>query len=56
MYALRKTKDAFRDNKALTDESKVQQCISEATENLIVLRRQALISQLYKTDKLIIEK
>lgn len=56
MYALRKTRDAFRDNKALTDESKVQKCILEATENLEMLRRQTLISQLYKTDKLIIEK
>lgn len=56
MYALRKTKDAFRENKALTDASKVQQCITEATENLEMLQRQTLISQLYKTDKLIIEK
>lgn len=56
MYALRRVKDAFKDNKALTDESKVQKCLAEAKENLEMLKRQAIISQLFKTDKLIIEK
>lgn len=56
MYALRRIKDAFRDNKSLTDESKLNQYIAEGKENLEMLRRQVLISQLYKTDKLIIEK
>lgn len=56
MYALRKIRDAFRDNKGITDESKLKQCIAEGRENLESLRRQTLISQLYQTDKLIIEK
>lgn len=56
MYTLRRVRDAFKENKSLTDESKIQQCLKEATENLQMLRRQTLISELYKTDKLIIEK
>lgn len=56
MYALRRIRDAFKDNKQVTEESKLKQCIAEGKENLEMLRRQTLISQLYKTDKLIIEK
>lgn len=56
MYTLRRVRDAFKENKSLTEELKIQQCLKEATENLEMLRRQTLISQLYKTDKLIIEK
>lgn len=56
MYALRRTKDAFRENKCLTDESKIQQCIREAKENLEMIKRQVIVGQLYQADKLIIEK
>lgn len=56
MYALRRTRDAFRENKCLADESKIQQCIKEAKENLEMIKRQVLVGQLYQADKLVIEK
>lgn len=40
MYAIRKTKDAFRENKTVTDGTSLQKCISEAKENLEIIRRQ----------------
>lgn len=56
MYALRRTRDAFRENKCLTDESKIQQCIADAKNNLEMIKRQVIVGQLYSTDKLIIER
>jgi hypothetical protein len=55
-YAVRRTRDAFRDNKSLTDAKQIQKCIDTAKENLEVLKRQAIIGSLYQADKLIIEK
>ncbi|KAG5673305.1 hypothetical protein PVAND_003365 [Polypedilum vanderplanki] len=56
MYALRRTKDAFKENKTLTDQNQIKACIEEARENLEMLQRQVIIGNLYRTDKLIIEK
>jgi hypothetical protein len=56
MYALRRTRDAFRENKSVTDESKIQKCITEAKENLEMIKRQVIVGNLYSADKLIIEK
>lgn len=56
MYALRRTRDAFRENKSVAEESKIQQCITDAKENLEMIKRQVIIGSLYRTDKLVIEK
>ena len=40
MYALRRTKDAFKENKSLSDESQIQKSIQEAKDNLEIIRRQ----------------
>jgi hypothetical protein len=40
MYALRRTKDAFRENKSLSDQKQIKTCIEEAKENLEMLQRQ----------------
>ncbi|XP_070490949.1 protein bcn92 [Chironomus tepperi] len=56
MYALRRTKDAFKDNKSLTDGDMINKSIVEAKENLELIRRQVIIGHLYQADKLIIEK
>ncbi|EAT42558.1 AAEL005928-PC [Aedes aegypti] len=55
-YALRRVRDAFRENKALTDSSKIQSEMDYARKNLEIIKRQALISQMFRADKLVIEK
>ncbi|XP_063898154.1 LYR motif-containing protein 4B [Helicoverpa armigera] len=54
-YALRRVKDAFRDNKTLTDPKLIKKQYDFATENLAVIKRQVLVGDLYKTEKLVIE-
>ncbi|XP_059145891.1 LYR motif-containing protein 4-like [Physella acuta] len=56
MYALRRTKDAFKENKAETNVTKIQDLVAKAKENLDILKRQALISHLFGSNKLVIEK
>ena len=40
MYALRRTRDAFKENKSITDGTLLQKSILEAKENLEIIRRQ----------------
>ncbi|CAH0552231.1 unnamed protein product [Brassicogethes aeneus] len=54
-YAVRKIRDTFKENKGLTDPNRISQQIAEAQKNLEVIKRQALIGQMYSTDKLVIE-
>jgi hypothetical protein len=54
-YALRRTRDGFRINQNLTDEAKINEQLNYALEDLEVLKRQVIISKLYKNDKLVIE-
>nr|XP_021201727.1 LYR motif-containing protein 4B [Helicoverpa armigera] len=54
-YALRRVRDAFRDNKTLTDPKLIKKQYDFATENLAVIKRQVLVGDLYKTEKLVIE-
>ena len=39
-YALRRTKDAFRENKTLTDEVEIKAFIQKAEKNLEIMKRQ----------------
>ncbi|CAG5122291.1 unnamed protein product [Candidula unifasciata] len=55
MYYLRRIKDAFKENKNVTDTAQVQTLTEKAKKNLDVLKRQALISQMYGSGKLVIE-
>lgn len=43
MYTLRRTRDAFKDNKKLSDESAIKTCIKEAEENLDTIKRQVIL-------------
>ncbi|GFN97515.1 lyr motif-containing protein 4 [Plakobranchus ocellatus] len=54
-YAIRRTKDAFKENKNITDSKQIQSLIQKAQENLEVLKRQAIVSQLYGSTKIVIE-
>ncbi|XP_014234184.1 LYR motif-containing protein 4 [Trichogramma pretiosum] len=54
-YALRKIRHEFRQNKALEDSTKINEFYNKGLESLEMLKRQVLIGNLYKTDKLVIE-
>ncbi|XP_006768752.1 PREDICTED: LYR motif-containing protein 4 isoform X2 [Myotis davidii] len=54
-YAIRKIRDAFRENKNMKDPVEIQALVNKAKGDLEMIRRQVHIGQLYSTDKLIIE-
>ncbi|XP_029817271.1 LOW QUALITY PROTEIN: LYR motif-containing protein 4 [Manacus vitellinus] len=54
-YAIRRIRDAFRENKNIKDSEKVEELVNKAKANLEVIRRQVTIGQLYSTQKLVIE-
>ncbi|XP_053695830.1 protein bcn92 [Sabethes cyaneus] len=56
MYALRRIRDAFRDNKSLSDSSKIESELEYGQRNLDIIKRQVLVGQLFQADKLVIEK
>ncbi|KAL5233443.1 hypothetical protein ACI65C_000853 [Semiaphis heraclei] len=55
MYAIRRVRDAFREQKAVNDKSKIQQHLLEAHKFLNIIKRQVIVGDLYKFDKLVIE-
>ncbi|XP_074254509.1 LYR motif-containing protein 4 isoform X1 [Saimiri boliviensis] len=54
-YAVRRIRDAFRENKNVKDPVEIQTLMNKAKRDLEIIRRQVHIGQLYSTDKLIIE-
>ncbi|XP_054492952.1 LYR motif-containing protein 4 isoform X2 [Agelaius phoeniceus] len=54
-YAIRRIKDAFRENKNITDSEKIEELLNKAKVNLQVIQRQVTIGQMYATEKLVIE-
>ncbi|KAG6451561.1 hypothetical protein O3G_MSEX007216 [Manduca sexta] len=54
-YALRRVRDAFKDSKNLSDAKSIKKEYEFAKENLAIIRRQVLIGDMYKTEKLVIE-
>ncbi|CAH2056258.1 unnamed protein product, partial [Iphiclides podalirius] len=54
-YALRRVRDAFKENKSLTDPKLIRKEYQFAKENLAIITRQVSIGQMYKTEKLVIE-
>jgi len=55
-YFLRRVRDAFRENKNITDETSIENLIRDGQKNLAIIKRQVIINDLYKTDKLVVEK
>ncbi|KAM6088661.1 LYR motif-containing protein 4 isoform 3-T3 [Chlamydotis macqueenii] len=55
MYAIRRIRDAFRENKNIKDAEKIEELVNKAKANLEVIHRQVTIGQLYSTQKLVIE-
>jgi LYR motif-containing protein 4 len=54
-YALRRTRDAFREHKNETDPEKVQELVHRGLNNLQMMKRQTVIGQMYNIDKLVVE-
>ena len=55
MYALRKIRHEFEENKTLRDKEKIDKCCRHGQEALQVIKRQVTIGNLYSTRPLIIE-
>ncbi|XP_053826027.1 LYR motif-containing protein 4 isoform X4 [Vidua macroura] len=54
-YAIKRIRDAFRENKNIADSEKIEELLNKAKANLEVIQRQVTIDQLYATEKLVIE-
>lgn len=54
-YALRRTRDAFREHQSTTEPDKIHRLYYDGLNNLAVIKRQSAISQMFKTDPVIIE-
>ncbi|XP_015521259.1 LYR motif-containing protein 4 [Neodiprion pinetum] len=55
MYALRKIRHEFRENKLLQDAEKIKESYNYGLTNLDMIRRQVTIGNLYSTRQLVIE-
>lgn len=54
-YAVRRVRDSFIANKALSDPAAIKQELEKGYQQLEVVKRQSLISQMYKGDRLVVE-
>ncbi|KAL1890837.1 hypothetical protein Sste5346_007978 [Sporothrix stenoceras] len=54
-YALRRTRDAFREHKTETDPRHVQELIQQGLKDLQMMKRQTTLGQYYQTDRLVVE-
>ncbi|KAK3634385.1 hypothetical protein LTR22_019684 [Elasticomyces elasticus] len=54
-YAKRRTRDAFRENRAQSDERIVQELVQKGLRELQVLKRQTVVSQFFQLDRLVVE-
>ncbi len=54
-YALRRTRDAFRQHKSETDPQRLQDLVSKGINELQMMKRQTVIGQMYNMDKLVVE-
>ncbi|KAI0476114.1 hypothetical protein GGR56DRAFT_641261 [Xylariaceae sp. FL0804] len=54
-YAKRRTRDAFRDNKAVEDPRQIQDLIQKGLKELQVMKRQTVLSSFYQIDRLVVE-
>ncbi|KAG7488677.1 hypothetical protein MATL_G00037560 [Megalops atlanticus] len=55
-YALRRIRDAFRENKNVSDPKTLEVLLNRAWDNLAIIQRQVSIGKLYTTQKTIVEE
>ncbi|KAK1758486.1 hypothetical protein QBC47DRAFT_374844 [Echria macrotheca] len=54
-YSKRRTRDAFRENRSVEDQRRVQELVQDGLKQLQMLKRQTVISQMYQQDRLVVE-
>ncbi|XP_026869097.1 LYR motif-containing protein 4A [Electrophorus electricus] len=54
-YALRRVRDAFRENQGVEDPKAVEQLLQKARENLDIIRRQVSIGKMYAAQRTVVE-
>ncbi|XP_050359261.1 LYR motif-containing protein 4B [Nymphalis io] len=54
-YALRRVRDAFTENKSLSDPKLIKKAFENGKQNLEIIKRQVIIGDMYRTEKLVIE-
>ncbi|KAI3327407.1 hypothetical protein HD806DRAFT_486976 [Xylariaceae sp. AK1471] len=54
-YALRRTRDAFREHKDVEDPRQIQDLIQKGLQDLQTMKRQTVVSQFYQIDRLVVE-
>ncbi|XP_031439480.1 LYR motif-containing protein 4 [Clupea harengus] len=54
-YALRRVKDAFKENKNVEDPQNLQRLLSQAWDSLALIQRQVTIGKMYETQKTVVE-
>nr|CAH0100755.1 unnamed protein product [Daphnia galeata] len=55
-YAVMRVKDAFRENKNVTDITAVQKQLVKGYTNLAIIKRQVIVGNMFEPQKLVIEK
>ena len=55
-YALRRTRERFREHRAEADPARVEELLRHAEEQLAMLKRQAVISALYPLEQTVVER
>ncbi|KAK7203565.1 complex 1 protein [Myxozyma melibiosi] len=54
-YALRRTRDGFRDHKAESDPRAIEDFLTKAEKELSMLKRQTAVSQMYQFNEQVVE-
>lgn len=54
-YALRRVRDAFRDNRKVEDPETIDRLLQEGHRNLELIQRQVSVGRMYSAQKLVVE-
>ncbi|KAF2150105.1 hypothetical protein K461DRAFT_281365 [Myriangium duriaei CBS 260.36] len=54
-YAKRRTRDAFKEHSAVSDERRIQELMQKGIKELQMLKRQTVVSQFFQLDRLVVE-
>ncbi|XP_062377435.1 LYR motif-containing protein 4 isoform X2 [Sardina pilchardus] len=54
-YAMRRVKDAFKENKNVEDPQNLQRLLNQAWESLALIQRQVSIGKMYEAQKTVVE-
>ncbi|XP_036438511.1 LYR motif-containing protein 4 [Colossoma macropomum] len=55
MYALRRVRDAFRENRSVEDPKALEQLLNKARDSLAIIQRQVSIGKMYETQRIVVE-